>query len=62
MPINADKPNRWKTDIQQSVDLFNNWFMDFAPKAYRDTGRNRTRWTQSGLRRDGYQALDKTAR
>ncbi len=37
MPINSDKPHLWKHDIQASVDLFNAWFMRFAPKAYRDT-------------------------
>jgi len=37
MPINADKPQRWKEDIARSVDQFNAWFMKFAPKAYRDT-------------------------
>lgn len=37
MAINADKPTRWKTDIAQSVDLFNGWFMQFAPTAYRET-------------------------
>jgi len=37
MAINANKPDRWKADIQASVDLFNNWFLEFAPKAYRDT-------------------------
>lgn len=36
MPINADKPHLWKADIAKSVDMFNNWFMRFAPKAYRD--------------------------
>ena len=33
--INANKPERWKADIAQSVDLYNNWFMNFAPEAYR---------------------------
>jgi len=37
MPINADKPHLWKQDIAKSVDLFNAWFMKFAPKAYRET-------------------------
>ncbi len=37
MPVNSDKPNRWKADISRSVDLYNDWFMEFAPKAYRDT-------------------------
>lgn len=37
MPINSDKPQLWKRDIARSVDLFNEWFIHFAPKAYRDT-------------------------
>ncbi|MFZ0595173.1 MAG: XamI family restriction endonuclease [Bryobacteraceae bacterium] len=37
MPINADKPHMWKADTRASVDQFNEWFMKFAPKAYRDT-------------------------
>ncbi len=36
MPVNANKPERWKADIVQSVDPHNNWFMQFAPKVYRD--------------------------
>ena len=37
MLVNADKPGKWKADIAQSVDMYNNWFMVFAPKTYRDT-------------------------
>lgn len=37
MPINADKPHLWKKDIATSVDFYNDWFMHFAPKAYRDS-------------------------
>lgn len=37
MPVNSDKPNRWKADIVRSVDLYNDWFVRFAPQAYRDT-------------------------
>lgn len=37
MPVNRDKPDRWKADIAKSVDLYNAWFMRFAPKAFRDT-------------------------
>jgi hypothetical protein len=37
MPINADKPHLWKADTRASVDQFNQWFMKFAPKAYRET-------------------------
>jgi len=35
--VNADKPHLWKPDIAQSVDFYNNWFMEFAPQAYRNT-------------------------
>jgi hypothetical protein len=35
MPINANKPHLWKADIAASVDLFNTWFMEFAPVTYR---------------------------
>lgn len=35
--INADKPHLWKTDIAASVDQFNQWFMRFAPEAFRTT-------------------------
>jgi hypothetical protein len=34
--VNADKPQLWKADIAASVDLYNSWFLNFAPKAYRD--------------------------
>lgn len=37
MGINLDKPHLWNQDIIQSVDLYNTWFMDFAPKAFRET-------------------------
>lgn len=37
MMVNADKPGKWKIDIAQSVDMYNNWFLLFAPKTYHDT-------------------------
>jgi hypothetical protein len=36
MPVNSDKPSVWKEDVATSVDFYNDWFMKFAPKAYRD--------------------------
>ena len=33
MIVNRDKPDRWKEDIAKSVDMYNEWFMRFAPKA-----------------------------
>ena len=50
MPINADKPHLWKKDIAASVDLFNTWFMKFAPKAYRETRVATTKKVEEGLR------------
>lgn len=41
MPINLDKPHLWKADVAASVDLYNAWFMQFAPQAFR-TARART--------------------
>ena len=37
MAVNFDKPARWKADIAQSVDIYNEWFMNFAPEAFRAT-------------------------
>lgn len=37
MIINANRPDRWKTDIAQSVDFYNEWFLRFAPQAFRET-------------------------
>lgn len=37
MPVNANKPERWKADIAQSVDVYNDWFLRFAPQAFRET-------------------------
>jgi hypothetical protein len=37
VPVNADKPHLWKKDIAASVDFYNNWFIKFAPKTFRNT-------------------------
>ena len=37
MGVNRDKPDLWKPDIAQSVDMYNKWFLRFAPDAYRKT-------------------------
>nr|WP_155746897.1 XamI family restriction endonuclease [Scytonema sp. UIC 10036] len=39
----------WKQDIAQSVDLYNSWFMEFAPSAYRDTRITTTQQVESAL-------------
>lgn len=37
MPVNLDKPQKWKSDVAKSVDMYNDWFMNFAPVAFRET-------------------------
>lgn len=49
MLINADKPHLWKADTRASVDQFNQWFMRFAPKAYRDTRKRTIESVEQGL-------------
>ena len=47
--INADKPHLWKADIAASVDQFNQWFMRFAPDAFRSTRVKRTEHVKLAL-------------
>lgn len=47
--INADKPHLWKTDIAASVDQFNQWFMRFAPEAFRSTRIKTTEHVKTAL-------------
>lgn len=37
MAVNSDKPHLWKEDVSKSVDFYNSWFINFAPKTYRET-------------------------
>jgi type II restriction enzyme len=37
MSVNLDKPQQWKADVAASVDMYNSWFMHFAPEAFRTT-------------------------
>src|ERR1043166_3558906 len=50
MPVNSDKPNLWKEDIVRSVDLYNDWFIRFAPKAYRETRVKTTQQVATALK------------
>src|SRR5260370_2753361 len=49
MPVNLDKPQRWKIDIVQSVDMYNDWFMKFAPQAFRSTRVQTTKDVEAAL-------------
>jgi type II restriction enzyme len=50
MAINLDKPARWKADIAKSVDMYNDWFMNFAPQAFRTTRIQTTTVVEAALR------------
>lgn len=54
MGINRDKPDLWKSDILQSVDLYNRWFMEFAPKAFRDARVMAASSVERALMETGY--------
>jgi len=49
--INADKPHLWKSDVSASVDLYNRWFMRFAPKTYRQERIEVIKHVEAGLLR-----------
>lgn len=50
MPVNLNKALQWKADIARSVDMYNDWFMKFAPKAFRDTRIQTTKDVEATLR------------
>lgn len=50
MSINKDRPERWKADISKSVDMYNDWFMRFAPRAFRTTRIQTTKDVEATLR------------
>ena len=54
MGINLDKPHLWKRDINASVDLYNTWFMDFAPKAFREIRVSTAKSVEQALQETNY--------
>lgn len=50
MAVNRDKPDLWKSDVAQSVDMYNQWFLDFAPAAFRTTRVKTTQEVEHALR------------
>jgi hypothetical protein len=51
MGVNLDRPGKWKEDIAQSVDLYNQWFLNFAPQTYRGERLRATEYVQTMLHR-----------
>ena len=50
MGVNRDKPDRWKEDIIKSVDMYNDWFMNFSPDAFRTTRIQTTKDVEATLK------------
>ena len=53
MPVNLDKPQNWKADVALSVDMYNSWFMTFAPVAFRSTRLQTTKSVEAALKATG---------
>jgi hypothetical protein len=53
MPVNLDKPQHWKADVTRSVDMYNDWFMKFAPQAFRTTRIQTTKDVEAALHATG---------
>ena len=54
MGVNLDKPHLWKEDIARSVDLYNEWFLKFAPKTYREERVKATKHVEAMLHRTNH--------
>ena len=53
MAVNSNRTDRWKADIAQSVDMYNDWFLQFAPNAYRTTRVQTTNDVEATLKATG---------
>lgn len=48
--VNRDKPDLWKDDVARSVDMYNDWFVNFAPKAFRASRAKATQNVAAALK------------
>lgn len=51
LKINRDKVDKWKEDVQRSVDLYNTWFLEFVPETYRNTRINETLKVEESMKK-----------
>ncbi len=49
--VNRNKPDKWKKDIASSVDFYNQWFLKFAPKTFRETRIHTTKEVELALKK-----------
>lgn len=54
MPINADKTQIWKVDVEKSIDFYNDWFLRFAPETYRTQRMKTTKGVTKALTHTGF--------
>lgn len=52
-PVNLATPQNWKADIALSVDMYNDWFINFAPTAFRSTRAKATKDVEAALHASG---------
>lgn len=52
-PVNLATPQQWKADIALSVDMYNEWFLNFAPGAFRSTRERATKDVEVALHASG---------
>src|SRR5438093_2027348 len=50
MAVNRNNPDLWKADIARSVDMYNAWFIQFAPEAFRSTRMQTTQQVEDTLK------------
>ncbi|MCF8374175.1 MAG: XamI family restriction endonuclease [Bacteroidales bacterium] len=49
--LNRNTPDKWKKDIASSVDFYNQWFLQFAPKTFRETRIQTTKEVEIALKK-----------
>lgn len=54
MPVNINRPHLWEDDVEQSVDMYNQWFLDFAPVTFRQTRVTATSMVEHSLMATNY--------
>lgn len=52
--INGNRPQHWKADTQASVDLYNDWFIQSAPQAFRESRANATVFVEQAFKATDY--------
>ncbi|MCL2120195.1 MAG: XamI family restriction endonuclease, partial [Planctomycetaceae bacterium] len=48
--MNKTDTQKWKEDIAKSVDFYNQWFLEFAPKAYLETRHQTSEKVENAFR------------